>query len=156
MSVSALGETSAVGAVGAVGTAGTRGTRSATETITEQLKQQHPAAPVTSTTLVQLLPGVMQSLEQIPGLSGFEKKALAIEIMSALAVDATDEERSHMMHFIRTMLPVVIDIVVAASKSRIQINVGGGGGGSAGGGEAPDVDVTPESPPKSPQLSMYG
>lgn len=68
---------------------------------------------------------IMTLVEQNKNLSGFEKKAVVIEVLITLvdgSSSLTDESKIALRNIIRVVVPGVIETVVAATKGLVSLN----------------------------------
>jgi ABC-type hemin transport system ATPase subunit len=80
-------------------------------------------ATVTSEVLLTILPRVLE-LTEIPSLSGAEKQRVAIAALVVVLQKVPDfPGRALLIDMVRTTLPMTINLLVAATKGLININL---------------------------------
>ena len=80
--------------------------------------------PLDSSTLLSLSITIMEIVEKLPNLTGPEKKRVVIEVVK-LMVDETElseEDNAKVDVIIETVLPIAIDLIVAASRGSFSLN----------------------------------
>jgi len=73
--------------------------------------------------LILITGNIMTMVEQIPNLSGPEKKDLVLSVLNQLIADVPDPQIRVELQLADKILPYVIDIVVAASKGQLGLNI---------------------------------
>lgn len=77
------------------------------------------------TTFMLLIPRCMEAVEDFPELTGAEKKALVLDVLSKLIdeIPLKDEDRALLKTLILNVIPTVIDTVVASSLGQFALNI---------------------------------
>ncbi len=74
--------------------------------------------------LLSLTAKIMELVERSPGLQGFEKKQVVIEVVKKLVdeTDLSEEDNAKVDVIIETTLPMAIDVIVSASRGAFNLN----------------------------------
>ena len=74
--------------------------------------------------VVLLIANIMQFVEKVEGIEGMEKKALVIDVLVKVIEesDLDEETEENLSNFIENSLPEVIDVIIAASKHKFDLN----------------------------------
>ena len=90
----------------------------------EDAKLALSGKPLDSSTLLSLSITIMEIVEKLPNLACSEKKRVVIEVIK-LMVDDTElspEDNAKVDVIIETVLPISIDLIVAASRGSFNLN----------------------------------
>lgn len=95
------------------------------QSLTEMLLDGFDNYTIDENNLVEYIIRIMTLMEQQKNLTGFQKKAVAIEILLRL-VDSYDrlsqDSKQKTKLLVRTLAPSIIDSIVMASKGLVAIN----------------------------------
>jgi hypothetical protein len=95
------------------------------QSLTEMLLDGFDNYTIDENNLVEYIIRIMTLMEQQKNLTGFQKKAVAIEILLRL-VDSYDrlsqDSKQKTKLLVRTLVPSIIDSIVMASKGLVAIN----------------------------------
>jgi hypothetical protein len=79
---------------------------------------------VTTENIVLIATNLMQIVEKYPDLYGQQKKALVIYVLKKFVVDHLDgDAESFLLIFIDTLLPSVINTIIAVDKKEVVIKI---------------------------------
>lgn len=73
------------------------------------------------TTVIDLVTDLMQGVEKYKGLTGETKKNIVMDVIKFIAVSSGAD--SNVVWFIQFTLPYIIDVIVAASRSQLALNL---------------------------------
>jgi hypothetical protein len=95
--------------------------------VIEIIKENHYTAKYICTNVVVIVGMLMSAVEQYPGLSGMEKKAIVVKIFDRLINELVvlfpdmDDTLKDLVQHAKMMLPTVIDMLVSVSKNHFNI-----------------------------------
>jgi hypothetical protein len=93
--------------------------------LVSKLKASFDQYTVDENNIIDYVVRIMTLVEQQKNLSGFEKKAVVIEVLTRLvdtSSSLTSEAKTSLKLIIKVVVPGVIETVVAASKGFVAVN----------------------------------
>ena len=94
-------------------------------TLVEKLSESLENYTIDENNIIDYVIRIMTLVETNKTLSGFEKKAVVIEVLTRLvdkSTRLTDENKSSLKLIIRVMVPGVIEGIINATKGLISVN----------------------------------
>lgn len=93
--------------------------------LVEKLKTSFDQYTLNENNMIDYVVRIMSLVEQQQNLSGFEKKAVVIEVLTRLVDDSNklnSESKTVLKNIIKIVVPGVIETIVSATKGLISVN----------------------------------
>ena len=89
-----------------------------------QVKKLVEGQKITTANVINLLTTSMEVVEEVPNLSGPDKKELTILIVNKLIeeTELSDEDQDAIQAIVTRALPFIVDVVIAASRGQYDFN----------------------------------